>query len=109
MAADTYPKFMEAPPALPPGGLSNKADTISCQLACVTVVSVSFKPSGASARGHWAKKEQKSRSGRGGGGGGEARPSRVLRACPAWLEGNGNDCYAGLPDVNGSKYSLEDS
>ena len=28
-------------------------------LACVAVVSVSFKPSGASARGHWAKRSKK--------------------------------------------------
>ena len=40
-------------------------------LACVAVVSVSFKPSGASARGHLAKRSKKSRSG--GGGGGEGR------------------------------------
>ena len=32
-------------------------------LACVAIVSVSFKPSGVSARGHWAKRSKKSRSG----------------------------------------------
>ena len=35
-------------------------------LACVAVVSVSFKPSGASARGHLAKRSKKIRSGREG-------------------------------------------
>ena len=81
-----------------------------CSLACVAVVSVSFKPSGASARGHWAKSNKKVGA---GGRGGEGkfpflpRPSPPLllffapfcqmpsRAWPAWLEGNGNDCYAG--------------
>ena len=28
-------------------------------VACVAVVSVSFKPSGVSARGHWAKRNKK--------------------------------------------------
>ena len=27
-------------------------------------------------------------------------PSRVFRACPAWLKGNGNDCYAGYLWLN---------
>ena len=31
-------------------------------ISCVAVVSVSFKPSGISARGHWAKRSKKSRS-----------------------------------------------
>ena len=47
------------------------------RLACVAVVSVSFKPSGAStkdARGHWAKRSKKVGAGRGGGGrGGEGK------------------------------------
>ena len=86
----------------------------SGHLACVAVVSVSFKPSGASARGHWAKRSKKSRSGGEGRGrkGNLSFPSPPLPpppapavfapfcpmpscACPAWLEGNGNDCYAG--------------
>ena len=45
-------------------------------LACVAVVSVSFKPSGSSVRGHWTKRSKKSRSG--GGGGVEGRPSPPL-------------------------------
>ena len=56
--------------------------TVEIVLACVAVVSVSFKPSGVSARGHWAKRSKKVCP----------MPSR---AYPAWLEGNGNDCYAG--------------
>ena len=69
--------------------------TSAWEATCVAVVSVSFKPSGASARGHWAKRSKKV----------EAPPPRSYffapfcqmpsRACPAWLEGNGNDCYAG--------------
>ena len=33
--------------------------TVEIVLACVAVVSVSFKPSGVSARGHWAKRSKK--------------------------------------------------
>ena len=74
-------------------------------LACVAVVSVSFWPSGRSvsqagyAPGHGAKRSKKIRN---GGGGGVApfhpMPSRISNladASPAWLKGNGNDCYAG--------------
>ena len=43
------------------------------EIACVSVVSVSFKPSGVSARGHWAKRSKQMKVGAGGGvaGGGE--------------------------------------
>ena len=65
--------------------------TRQSKLASVAVVSVSFKPSGAST---------KDARGRGIGQKGAKKPfcpmpSRVFRACPAWLKGNGNDCYAG--------------
>ena len=77
---------------------------MSFLLGCVAIVFVSFKPGGASmkdTRGHWAKRSKKV---------GAAplpppaptlfapfcpMPSHVFRACPAWLKGNGNDCYAG--------------
>ena len=36
--------------------------TVKHMVACVAVVSVSFKPSGSSARGHLAKRSKKSRS-----------------------------------------------
>ena len=51
-------------------------------VACIAVVSVSFKPSGAStkdARGHWAKRSKK--VGTGGGGGGEGGRGRKGNAC----------------------------
>ena len=42
--------------------------TVKRMVACVAVVSVSFRPSGSSARGHLAKRSKKSRSGREGRG-----------------------------------------
>ena len=50
-------------------------------IACVAVVSVSFKPSGASARGHWAKRSKKVGAGGGGGdgGGGKETPATEPR------------------------------
>ena len=42
-------------------------------VACVAVVSVSFKPSGVSARGHWAKRSKKVGAGGAGGGAGKER------------------------------------
>ena len=45
-------------------------------LACVAVVSVSFKPSGASVQGHLAKRSKKVGAGGGGGGGGGAGKER---------------------------------
>ena len=43
---------------------------LGCQVvACIAVVSVSFKPNGASVRGHWAKRSKK--VGAGGGAGKE--------------------------------------
>ena len=48
-------------------------------VACVAVVSVSFKPSGASARGHLAKRSKKSRSEGGGGGEGKETPAAEPR------------------------------
>ena len=51
-------------------------------VACVAVVSVSFKPSGVSARGHWGKRSKKVRERRGGEGrgrkGNPPRPSPPL-------------------------------
>ena len=102
-----------------------------------TVVSVSFKPRGASARGHWAKRSKKVGAGKERkrlplspdilpnapkwlrSFGAYTVTSNVLsfptplpcsyffapfcpmpsRAYPAWLEGNGNDCYAGYRTV----------
>ena len=57
-------------------------------LACEAVVSVSFKPSGVSARGHLAKRSKKV-------GFFCSFLPNASRAYPAWLEGNGNDCYTG--------------
>ena len=45
------------------------------EIACVAVVSVSFKPSGSSARGHLAKRSKKSRS----GGEGQGRKGNACR------------------------------
>ena len=95
--------------------LSKRSVKAYATVACVAVVSVSFQPSGASARGHWAKGANKCRS-RGEGRGRKGKetgvpflppPPRLLlfffcsfckmpsRVCHAWLKGNGNDCYAG--------------
>ena len=48
------------------------------RIACVAVVSVSFKPSGASARGHWAKRNKKVGAG-GRGGEGKETPAAEPR------------------------------
>ena len=47
-------------------------DTV-IKLACIAVVSFSFKPSGASARGHWDKLRKKVGAGEGGGAGNERK------------------------------------
>ena len=49
-------------------------------LACVAVVSVSFKPSGASVQGHLAKRSKKVGA---GGGGGRGRRGREGKETPA--------------------------
>ena len=48
------------------------------KIACVAVVSVSFKPSGVSARGHWAKRSKKVGAG-GRGGKGKEMPAAEPR------------------------------
>ena len=58
------------------GSERQKEGTRDIKVACVAVVSVSFKPSGVSARGYWHKKEQKSRSG------GRGVPSPPLPPAP---------------------------
>ena len=47
-------------------------DTV-IKLVCIAVVSFSFKPSGASARGHWDKLRKKVGAGEGGGAGNERK------------------------------------
>ena len=73
------------------------------RLACVAVVSISFKPSGASARGHWAKRSKKVGAGGGGGGGAAGKERKRLPLSPDILSNavrqrtGGNDV---LPLVN---------
>ena len=63
---------------------------VSEMLACVAVVSVSFKPSGAIARGHWAKRRKRVGAGAWGGGG------RGLLACSSFLPSTAGNVKFGV-------------
>ena len=68
-------------------------------VACVAVVSVSFKPSGASARGHWAKRSKKV-----GAAGGVGKSPKILPNAVCERTG-GNDA---LPLANRLSIKLID-
>ena len=57
--------------------------------ACVAVVSISFKPSGVSARGHWAKRSKKGGAGGRGGEGKETPAAEPRHFTERRLSANG--------------------